>query len=283
MVEIRVATRASKLALAQAGLVSRMLERTGASVKFVEVTTTGDIDRTSPVATLTEVGAFVRAVQQRVLDGEADVAVHSCKDLPVSGPEGLRVYYPVRGKPWDVLCGMPLDQLPPGATVGTGSPRRSAQLRMLRPDVDVVDIRGNVDTRLSKVESGLVDAVVLAEAGLERSGLADRVATRFPVDQMVPAPAQGALAVEVMPDSEVARLAASLDHAPTRAAVEAERLLLEVTGAGCRSALGALAQPSTDGFHMWGFVADEDGPRSLEVNGRGREDAVASLVTGLGL
>jgi hydroxymethylbilane synthase len=285
MIEVRIATRASRLAMAQAGLVARLLTEADPRIMatLVEVATTGDIDRTSPVATLTEVGAFVRAVQQRVLEGAADVAVHSCKDLPVSGPDGLETYYPARGMPWDVLCGMELGNLPPGATVGTGSPRRSAQLQILRPDVEVIDIRGNVDTRLSKVEAGEVDAVVLAEAGLQRSGLIDQVSTRFSVDQMVPAPAQGALAVEVVAGSEFAHLVAEIDHAPTRSAVEAERLLLEVTGAGCRAALGALAQPSADGMRLWGFVADEGGPRRSEVTARGPGDAVASLVARLEL
>ena len=285
MKEVRIATRASRLALAQARIVAGLLEEADPRIQttLVEVTTTGDTDRTSPVATLTEVGAFVRAVQQRVLEGEADLAVHSCKDLPVQGPHGLEAYFPERGTPWDVLCGMEMVRLPEGAVVGTGSPRRSAQLRLLRPDLDVVDVRGNVDTRLAKVESGEVDAVVLAEAGLQRSGLAGHLSMRFSVDQMVPAPAQGALAVEVVADSELTRLVAQIDHATTRVAVAVERLLLEVTGAGCRAALGALARPSAEGIQLWGFVADDDGPRRSKVTARSPEEAVGSLVERLQL
>ncbi len=140
MTELRIATRRSRLAVAQATAVASLLTRAhlALEVTLVEVTTTGDKDRLSPVADLTEVGAFVRAVQRTVLDGEADLAVHSCKDLPVDGPDGLTITYPEREQPWDVLCGHDLDSLPRGARVGTGSPRRSAQFARLRPDARIV-------------------------------------------------------------------------------------------------------------------------------------------------
>lgn len=267
MTRLRLATRASTLALAQTRWVAERLQSAHPEleVELVEITTTGDTDRTSPVTTLSEVGAFVRAVQIAVLDGVADAAVHSCKDLPVAGPVELGCVFPEREAPWDVLCGAVLDELPPGARVGTGSPRRTAQLAVLRPDLAIDGIRGNVETRLGKVASGEYDAVVLAEAGLRRIGLDQHIRTRFSVTDMVPAPAQGALAVEAPHNSEAMMLLAALDHPATRVAVEAERSLLARTGAGCRAALGALAVVTEDGVEMHGFVEDEDGRRRAAI------------------
>lgn len=265
MTTLRIATRASALALSQARWVGDRLADVGVGTEIVEVTTTGDLDRMSPVTTLTEVGAFVRAVQRAVLDGRADLAVHSCKDLPVAGPAELTCVFPERAGAADVLCGAALASLPHGARVGTGSPRRTAQLRRLRPDLRVEGIRGNVDTRLGKVASGEFDAVVLAEAGLVRSGLDAAIDYRFSVSEMVPAPAQGALAVEFVAESTVAQTVTALDHAPTRRAVEAERSLLARTGAGCRAALGAYASVGAT-TTMHGFVEDDDGARWAVVH-----------------
>jgi hydroxymethylbilane synthase len=228
-------------------------------------------------------GAFVRAVQMAVLEGRADVAVHSCKDLPVAGPKGLHPIYPEREVPWDVLCGHSLDTLPVGASVGTGSPRRAAQLQLLRPDVTVEGIRGNVDTRLGKVISGEFHAIVLAEAGLRRLGLQHEIGHRFATDEMVPAPAQGALALEVLAGSKAADILSPLDHLPTRHAVEAERGLLARTGAGCRAALGALATPGDDGLVLAGFVEDDRGPRRAEVRAADGSEAARLLQEELGL
>ena len=285
MTRIRIATRASSLALAQARWVADRLRTAhpGLEVTLVEITTTGDADRLSPVTTLTEVGAFVRSVQVAVLDGDADVAVHSCKDLPVDGPDGLVAFYPERESPWDVLCGAELAGLIPGAKVGTGSPRRTAQLAAIRPDLVIEGIRGNVETRLAKVESGEFDAVVLAEAGLRRTGLSHHIGTRFPVTEMVPAPAQGALAVEAMVGSEPASLLHAIDHAPTRTAVEAERSLLARTGAGCRAALGALATVTESGIVMHGFVEDASGVRRAWVRHENADQASRKLQEELGL
>jgi hydroxymethylbilane synthase len=270
MTTVRIATRRSALALHQAHLVGGMLQagEPGLSVEFVEVATTGDLDRVSPVATLTEVGAFVRAVQRAVLDGAADLAVHSCKDLPVTGPGQLVQFYPDRAAPWDVLCGARLADLDEGAVVGTGSPRRRSQLLRLRPDLDVREIRGNVDTRLRAVEDGTYAAVVLAEAGLERLGRTDAIAHRFDVSEMVPAPAQAALAVEVPAAGPFVEMVESIADAEVSVAVAAERELLARTGAGCRSALGALATPIPTGeIAMVGFVDDADGTRRASVTG----------------
>lgn len=266
MPDVRIATRGSDLALAQTRWVAERLETSwpGLTTEIVEISTTGDIDRTSPVAALTEMGAFVRSVQHAVLEGRADLAVHSCKDLPVAGPEGLGQWYPQRAEPWDVLCGATLDGLGDGARVGTGSPRRTAQLEAMRPDLRVVPIRGNVGTRLSLIGSE-VDAVVLAEAGLRRLGLADAIDHRFGLDEMVPAPAQAAICVEAMEGSEAARLVGLIDDAGVRREIEAERLLLAETGAGCRSALGGLAEVARGGFRMTSFVRDDAGARRAVV------------------
>lgn len=279
MGDLSIAARRSMLAMAQAAQVADLLMAVhpGLEVSLVEVTTSGDRDHVSPVTRLTEVGAFVRSVQQAVLDGEADLAVHSCKDLPVEGPDGLVAFYPPRESPWDVLCGHDLDSLPEGAVVGTGSPRRAAQLRRLRPDLEVRDIRGNVDTRLEKARTGEYDAVILAEAGLRRLGREEEISYRFGLEEMVPAPAQAALAVEAVAGSPGAELARVVDDPSTRMAVEAERGLLALSRAGCRSALGVLATADEAGVQLVGFVEDEEGPRRGEARGADPEKAARRL------
>ena len=232
---------------------------------------------------LTEIGAFVRAVQRAVLEGHADLAVHSCKDLPVLGPPELVSFYPKREQPWDVLCGHDLDSLPDEARVGTGSPRRVAQMRRLRPDVDIQDIRGNVDTRLEKMASGEFDAVILAEAGLRRLGREAEIGHRFGLEEMVPAPAQAALAVEAKAGSSAAEMAARIDDLDTRRAIEAERALLANTNAGCRSALGALGILDGPTIRLTGFVQDEDGARYGEVEATETDQAARQLQSVLGL
>ncbi len=280
MADLRIATRRSNLALSQTGWVAdRLVEaHPGLVIEVVEVVTTGDRDVTSSVTSLTEMGAFVRGVQQAVLDGVADVAVHSCKDLPVDGPEGLTAFYPKREVPWDVLCGSDLERLPGGARVGTGSPRRSAQLALLRPDLAIRGIRGNVETRLAKVASGEFAAVVLAEAGLRRLGLGESVAYRFPVSEMVPAPAQAALAVETGAGSWAADLLEALDDSATRLAVEAERAVLARTGAGCRSALGVFGTHREGVIELHGFVSDEAGARRGAVSDGTPDLAAKNLI-----
>jgi hydroxymethylbilane synthase len=283
--DLRIATRASRLAMAQAGAVANALRaaHTGLDISIVEIESSGDIDRTSPVATLTEVGAFVRSIQHAVLDGKADLAVHSCKDLPVAGLPDLVPFYPERDEPWDVLCGHDLESLPARARVGTGSPRRAAQLRIIRPDVEVTEIRGNVDTRIGKMRSGEYDAVVLAEAGLRRLGIPSEVRHRFSVAEMVPAPGQASIAVEAVAGSRAAELAEPIDHRPTRIAVESERAVLANTGAGCRSALGVLGVVSDSGLHLSGFVSDASGPRFGVAKGSDGQAVAIQLQSVLGL
>lgn len=274
--QVRIGTRASALALTQTGHVAADLTSAGLDVRTVRVRTEGDRSRAS-LAALGGTGVFVTALRDALLEGRCDVAVHSFKDLPTGAAPGLVVAaVPLRQDPRDALCardGLPLAALPAGARVGTGSPRRAAQLRALRPDLDVVDLRGNVDTRLGRVAGssgpGDLDAVVLARAGLARLGRLDAVTEAFDPEVMLPAPGQGALAVEVRAtDSEgdgplVAALRA-LDHVPTRLAVTAERALLARLEAGCAAPVGALAEQTAGGeLELRAVVAGPDGRHVL--------------------
>lgn len=241
---IRIATRASALALAQSTIVGeRLAELAGVGFELVHITTEGDV-RTESLTSLGGQGVFITAVRQAVLDGRCDVAVHSLKDLP-SGDHPRLVFgaIPAREAPVDVLCardGLTLATLPPGARVGTGSPRRSAQLLLVRPDLSVVDIRGNVPTRLRRISDDL-DAVVLARAGLARLGLLHAVTDEL---DMVPAAGQGALAIECLRETAgsgtpLAAALAALDDAATRLEVTAERAVMSGLGASCTTPVGA--------------------------------------------
>lgn len=267
MTELTLATRGSKLAIAQSGLVADTIMKAHPEivVRLLTVETTGDQDRTTEITSLTELGAFVRAVQSAVIDGRADLAVHSTKDLPIAGPDALINFHPRRGDPTDALVGTSLQDLPARGRVGTGSPRRRAQLQELRADLEIIPIRGNIDTRISLVAGASIDAVVLAVAGLERAELSHHIAYRFSSREMVPAPGQGALTIETLPGTLAAEVASNIEHADTRVTVDAERALLEITGAGCRSALGAFARVSGHRVIMDAFVADERGPRRTSV------------------
>ncbi|WP_454050656.1 hydroxymethylbilane synthase [Cellulomonas sp. Marseille-Q8402] len=279
----RVGTRASALALTQTGHVADALTALGAGDhELVRVRTDGD-RLTGSLATLGGTGVFVTALRDALLDGRCDVAVHSFKDLPTATAPGLVVAaVPLRQDPRDALCardGRTLATLPPGASVGTGSPRRAAQLLAARPDLKVVDIRGNVDTRLRRIEDGL-DAVVLARAGLARLDRLDAVTEALPFDVMVPAPAQGALAVEVRAadaadGSPLARALATLDHRPTHLAVLAERALLNRLEAGCAAPVGAHARLGDDDvLTLEAVVLRTDGTATL------RRSAATTLVAG---
>jgi hydroxymethylbilane synthase len=273
---VRVGTRASALALTQTGHVADALTALGAGEhELVRVRTDGD-RLTGSLATLGGTGVFVTALRDALLDGRCDVAVHSFKDLPTAVSPGLVVAaVPLRQDPRDALCardGLTLATLPEGASVGTGSPRRAAQLRAARPDLKVVDIRGNVDTRLRRI-AGDLDAVVLASAGLARLGRLDAVTEALPFDVMTPAPAQGALAVEVRTEdaadgSPLARALATLDHRPTHVAVLAERALLSRLEAGCAAPVGAHARLGDDDvLTLEAVVLRPDGSASLRRTG----------------
>jgi len=243
---LRLGTRASALATAQSGTVARdVTSAAGVEVELVEISTLGD--RTSaPIAQIGGTGVFVSALRDALLAGQIDVAVHSYKDLPTAPAPGLALAaVPGREDPRDVLVardGLTLAELPAGARVGTGAPRRIAQLRALGLGVECVPVRGNVDTRLRMVADGVVDAVVLARAGLARLGRLDAVTEVLDPLLMLPAPAQGALAVECRADDPgVLALLAALDEPEARAAVSAERALLAALEAGCTAPVGAYA------------------------------------------
>jgi len=241
--KIKVGTRASVLARTQTDHVADSL---GVPYEIVHILTEGDV-ATAPMTQIGGTGVFVSALREALLRGEIDIAVHSFKDLPTAPAPGLVVgAVPLREDPRDALVaqgGLTLGELPPGSRVGTGSPRRAAQLRALGLGIELVGLRGNVDTRLGKVTSGELDAVVLAYAGLRRLGRADAVTEVLDPIQVLPAPAQGALAVECRADDEFALgVLAKIDHADTRAAVIAERALLAALEAGCSAPVGALAE-----------------------------------------
>jgi hydroxymethylbilane synthase len=245
---LRIGTRASELARTQSGLVAELLsERTGRDVMLVTVRTEGDVT-TAPLASLGGAGVFVNALRDALLSGEVDLAVHSLKDLPTTPAEGIALAaIPPREDPRDVVVardGLTLGELPVGSRVGTGSPRRVAQIEALGLGVELVGVRGNVDTRIAKVRAGELDAVVLARAGLSRLGrLADVTEVLDPI-QVLPAPGQGALAVECRAaDADlVALLAQALDDQHTRTAVVCERVVLAELEAGCAAPVGALAE-----------------------------------------
>jgi hydroxymethylbilane synthase len=265
-VKLRLATRGSRLAWGQSGQVADRLRALGHEVELVRVVTHGDVT-TAPLASLGGSGVFVGAVRAAVLAGEADFAVHSFKDLPTAPAEGLALAaVPEREDPADALCGArTLAGLPTGARVGTGSPRRAAQLLALRPDLEVVEIRGNVETRLARTEHDL-DAVVLAAAGLSRLGLSDQVGERLDPSVFVPAPAQGALALECRTDrAEVLDALTALDHPATRLAALAEREVLAGLAAGCAAPVAAHATVAAGRVHLVARVLATDGTHSLEL------------------
>ncbi|EHR48835.1 porphobilinogen deaminase [Saccharomonospora marina XMU15] len=247
---IRIGTRGSKLALAQTGTIAKRLEEAGHEVEIVTVSTPGDRS-SAPIAEI-GVGVFTSALRDALLNKQVDVAVHSYKDLPTAAEPGLSLAaVPPREDPRDALVardGLTLGELPPGSVVGTGAPRRMAQLRALGLGLEVVPIRGNIDTRIGKVTSGELDAVVLARAGLARVGKLDVVTETLDPIQVLPAPAQGALAVETrVDDVDTEHLIHSLvDDAPTRASAAAERAMLAALEAGCSAPVGALAEVVED-------------------------------------
>jgi hydroxymethylbilane synthase len=271
---MRLGTRGSALAMAQSGLVAQTIrERTGQDVELVEIVTAGDRS-TAPIQGL-GVGVFVSALRDALLANEIDVAVHSYKDLPTAPAAGLVIAaVPPREDPRDVLVardGLTLAELPAGSRIGTGALRRIAALRALGRDFDVVPIRGNVDTRLRKVTTGELDAVVLALAGLARLGRAAETSDILDPEVMLPAPAQGALAVECRAgDADLVQQLSTVDDPATRAAVDAERSLLATLEAGCSAPVAGLAEETGDGqIHLRGAVLSPDGHTVLRLSRTG--------------
>ncbi len=263
----RVATRGSALARWQA---ERVLERLGGDGELVIVVTSGDQRADVPLHTIGGTGVFVKEVQEAVLDGRADIAVHSAKDLPADTPDGLVLgAFPERGDPRDALVGSTLDDLPTGAVVATGSVRRRAQLASRRPDLGFAELRGNMQTRLEKAAD--FSAIVVASAALDRLDLADRIDERLEISDMVPQVGQGALAVECRADDHATRQQlAVIDDEDVRDAVEAERAFLAELGSGCSLPVGAHArvvERTYDGrtVAIEGLIASYDGARGLSL------------------
>jgi hydroxymethylbilane synthase len=268
---IRVGTRGSALAMAQTTTIAnRIAASVGAPVEVIPITTHGDTSR-EPLSSLGGTGVFASALREALLAGDCDVVVHSLKDLPTGAHPGLVIgATPKRADARDVLCardGFTLATLPEGARVGTGSPRRAAQLRALRGDLVVVDIRGNVDTRLGRVADGDLDAVVLAAAGLGRLGRLDQVATEFlELSAWPTAPGQGALAIEVRAeklDRQLGTALAAINHVTSQATTMAERLVLARLEAGCAAPIGATAVIDDGLLFLTATVYSPDGSRRI--------------------
>ena len=266
-------TRGSALAVAQSQLVADALAAvSGVPVELRIVSTRGDRDRSRPLAQLGGKGLFTAELEEGLRRGELDLAVHSLKDLPTDDPQGLVVAcIPEREDPRDVLVGPALDELPAGATVGTGSLRRAAQMRALRPDLRIEDIRGNVGTRLAKRDEGHFDATILAAAGLNRLGITRADARPLSVDQMVPAVGQGALGVQCrLDDARLRSLLGQVEHAESRRAVDAERAFLAAYGGGCNVPAACHARVSGEEVHLIAVATDAAGALR-RVEGRGRD------------
>jgi len=267
MNRIRIASRASKLALAQANIVKESLENLSGSVKIaiVKVSTKGDRDKSDFLYKARGVGFFTSEVEKAILDGRADLAVHSLKDLPVAGTPALVIAaVPKRQSPADALVASgqatSIAELPAGATVGTSSPRRIAQLRHLRDDLKCVPLRGNVETRVGKVTMGRLDAIIVANAGLIRLGLAEKASVILQPEEFVTAPGQGALAVHVRPeDTELIKLVSQLDDEPSRIATQAERSVLAAMHGGCSIPLGVYARIIDNHLLIDVVIADING------------------------
>lgn len=279
MTRVRIATRGSALALAQSGMVARALEGAlGVTTELVPLVTSGDKLADASLAEVGGKGLFVKEVEEALLEGRADLAVHSAKDLPAQGHPGLVLAaFPPRADPRDALVarapGAKLLELPEGARVGTGSARRASQLRALRPDLRVVPLRGNVDTRLRRLleaERGL-DAVLLACAGLERLGRAAEIHERIDPAQVLPAVGQGVLALQTRAGDALAEALRALDDAPTRACLAAERAFLVALGGDCNVPLAAFAEPEAGGgLRLRALVASPDGAALVRSEQRGR-------------
>jgi hydroxymethylbilane synthase len=249
---IRVGSRGSRLALTQAELAAEHLRRDGIEIALVPITTAGDRDRTKPFGEIGARGVFVKELEEALLDGRIDVAVHSAKDMTSTDTEGLAVgAYLERDDPRDALCGA--QQLRPEMRIGTASIRRRAQLLALEPTLSIEPLRGNIDTRLRKRGERGLDAIVLAACGLDRLGLAHEIGHRFEPDELLPEAAQGALALQVRAGDE--DLVAHADHGETRRRVEAERACVGTVGAGCLAPVAAYH----DGETLTALIAAEDG------------------------
>ena len=278
-----VGTRGSRLARQQTENVVAALRQRCPGCRFEThvITTTGDV-RPQPLSEIAGEGVFTKELEAALLAGDIDIAVHSLKDLPTETPHGLVIAaVTAREDPRDALVSRnnhPLKDLPPESRIGTGSVRRAAQLRLLRPDLEPVAIRGNVDTRLAKVAAGEIEAIVVAAAALSRLGRLDEAAEVFSLEAMLPAPGQGALVVETRShDAETQRIAASVDDRGSRLATTAERAFLRRLGGGCRIPVAAYATIEDDGIRLEGLVVDPRGLSAFRGEASGDLDEAESL------
>jgi hydroxymethylbilane synthase len=277
MTSLTFATRPSKLARWQTNWVMSALQRAwpGLECRQVVITTQGDRNLDQPLPEIGGKGLFTQELEAELLAGKVQAAVHSLKDLPVEDPPGLAVgAIPRRADVRDVLIskdGLTLDQLPPGALVGTSSLRRTAQLRAYRPDLRVEPLRGNVDTRIRRALEGQFDAILLAGAGVTRLGLSEHISQWLPLEVMLPAPGQGALAVQCRSgDEQTLNYLAAIDDSQTRQAVLAERVFLAALGGGCSLPVGAYAVVQDGQIHLQGAAAAVDGSRLVRVQASGQ-------------
>ena len=282
---IRLGTRGSKLALAQSQLVANRLRAAGYEVVLVPMVTEGDV---RPVDMSPGEGVFVAAIARALLSGDIDLAVHSAKDVPLEEDPGLAIAaYPERADPRDALItrrgGGSLESLVRGAIVGTDSPRRAGFLLAARPDLNVIPLHGNVETRLRRLDEGGADALVLAAAGIDRLGKQARIDERFEPEVLAPAPGQGALAVQVRrSDTRLMELVSAIDNRDIRLAVEAEREVLRTTGGTCRAPVGALASVVGDEFVLLAGGVNSDGSDKLVERLKGRRDDASDFAARLG-
>jgi hydroxymethylbilane synthase len=277
--KIVVGTRGSRLALWQAGFVAELIEqRGGVTTELKIIKTKGDKILDAPLAKIGGKGLFVKEIENALLEGKVDVAVHSLKDVPTEVPTGLVIGAVIRREiPQDALIskeGLSLRELPPGSVVGTSSLRRKAQLLNYRPDLKVADVRGNLDTRLRKMEQGQFDAIIVAAAGLYRMGWQDRITELIPTTLMLGAVGQGAICVEIRKDdSRIAQLVKKLDHRETRVATLAERAFLRRLEGGCQIPIGALGVVRDGVLELDGVVANLSGSRLVRDKVKGNPDA----------
>ncbi len=270
LVKLVIGSRGSKLALTQTHWVRDRLQAHNDSleIEVLEIRTTGDT-ATGSLRSFGGAGVFTKELERALLEGQIDLAIHSLKDLPTQmHPELTLVATPEREDVRDALIGPNLSSLadlPNGARLGTGSLRRRAQLKALRPDLEILDIRGNLDTRIDKAMRGECDAVVLAVAGLNRLGWQQRIGVHLSLDQVLPAPGQGALGLQMRADNPLKSYVGALNHAPTQAAVQAERQLLQTLRAGCHAPVGAWARLEEDQLTLDGLVGHPDGTEMLRA------------------
>lgn len=268
-----IGSRGSALALWQARQVGSQLERSGYATETRIIRTTGDHLQTASLSKIGGKGLFTKEIEEALLSHEIDIAVHSLKDLPTQSPAGLAIAaVPEREDAHDALVGHTLQSLPSGARVGTSSVRRSAQLLALRPDVQPVAIRGNVDTRLRKLKESQYDAILLAAAGLRRLGFGPQISYFFASDEICPAPGQGALGIQTREQGDAREICAALNHEPSARAVSCERTLLAELGGGCQLPVGAFATIKNDQIYCVAVVASPDGTKIVRGQGNGPAD-----------